>query len=107
MPSGLNPNAIEVRQLRYFAAVVRTGSLRGAATKIGVSQPTLTRQIQQLEEALDVVLLVRRARGIQPTDAGRALFDDALEILALLERALGRARESQGGSRSIQASRAR
>lgn len=102
MPSVLSPSAIQVRQLRYFAAVVRTGSLRGATTKIGVSQPTLTRQIQQLEEALGVSLLVRNARGIQPTQAGRVLFEDAVELLAQLERALDRARAASGPPSSFQ-----
>lgn len=84
---------IQLRQLRYFVGVVQSGSLRGAAAKVGVSQPALTRQIHQLEEALGVTLLVRKARGIQPTDAGWVLFEDALNILARLGSALDRARE--------------
>ena len=105
MPSAPSPNVIEVKQLRYFAAAVRTGSLRGATTKIGVSQPTLTRQIQQLEEALGVLLLLRNARGIQPTQAGRVLFEDAVELLAQLERAVDRARAASGRPYSFQISR--
>lgn len=86
-------NAIQIRQLRYFVGAVQSGSLRAAATKVGVSQPALTRQIHQLEETLGVTLLVRKARGIQPTDAGWVLFEDALDILAGLRSALDRARE--------------
>ena len=86
-------NAIQIRQLRYFVGAVQCGSLRGAASRVGVSQPALTRQIHQLEETLGVTLLVRKARGIQPTDAGWVLFEDALNIIARLGSALDRARE--------------
>ena len=59
---------------------------------VGVSQPPLTRQIRQLEDALGVVLLVRKPRGIQPTEAGRVLFDDSEKILAKLNDAVDRVR---------------
>jgi DNA-binding transcriptional ArsR family regulator len=85
-------HSIEIRQLRYFVAAVEAGSLRSAESRIGVSQPAMTRQIHQLEEELGVELLVRKSRGIRPTDAGRVLFEDAVRILAMLERALQRVR---------------
>lgn len=92
LPSRRHRNSIEIRQLRYFVAAVEAGSLRSAESRIGVSQPAMTRQIHQLEEELGVELLVRKSRGICPTDAGRVLFEDAVRILAMLERALQRAR---------------
>jgi DNA-binding transcriptional ArsR family regulator len=85
-------HSIEIRQLRYFVAAVEAGSLRSAESRIGVSQPAMTRQIHQLEEELGVELLVRKSRGIRPTDAGRVLFEDAVRILSMLERALQRVR---------------
>lgn len=90
LPSRQDRHSIEIRQLRYFVAAVEAGSLRGAAIRSGVSQPAMTRQIHQLEEELGVELLVRKSRGICTTDAGRVLFEDAVRILAMLERALQR-----------------
>lgn len=105
--SALSPrrhrSSIEIRQLRYFVAAVESGSLRSAESRIGVSQPAMTRQIHQLEEELGVELLVRRSRGIRPTDAGQVLFEDAVRILAMLECALQRVRRvlsHDSGSRS-------
>jgi DNA-binding transcriptional ArsR family regulator len=92
LPSRGHRNSIEIRQLRYFVAAVEAGSLRSAESRSGVSQPAMTRQIHQLEEELGVELLVRKSRGIRPTDAGRVLFEDAVRILAMLERALQRTR---------------
>lgn len=68
-------------QLRYLEAAVRTGSLRKAAAETGVSQPTVTQQIQRLEEELDVVVLVRRPSGVVPTDAGLALLPHVRQAL--------------------------
>ena len=61
-------------QLKYFDAAIRFGSLRAAATKMGVAQPSLTQQIRRLEEELDVTLLIRRPTGVIPTDAGLSLL---------------------------------
>nr|ALV86425.1 LysR family transcriptional regulator [uncultured bacterium 16] len=83
--------AIEFRHLRYFVAVVEQRSFRGAALRLHVSQPPLTRQVQQLEEALGVTLLLRKPRGIEPTDAGQVFYEEARNILSLTEQAASRA----------------
>jgi len=83
--------AIEFRHLRYFVAVVEQRSFRGAALRLHVSQPPLTRQVQQLEEALGVQLLLRKPRGIEPTDAGQVFYEEARNILMLTEQAASRA----------------
>jgi LysR family transcriptional regulator, benzoate and cis,cis-muconate-responsive activator of ben and cat genes len=80
-------NRIDLRHLRYFAAIVRNGSFRAAAEELNISQPPLTRQIQQLEEVVGAPLLMRRSNGVQPTDAGQAFFTEAQNILTLVERA--------------------
>jgi LysR family transcriptional regulator, benzoate and cis,cis-muconate-responsive activator of ben and cat genes len=80
-------NRIDLRQLRYFVAIVSEGSFRAAAETLNISQPPLTRQIQQLEEIIGATLLVRRSNGIQTTPAGAALFTEAQNILKLVERA--------------------
>ena len=78
---------IDLRHLRYFVAIVRNGSFRAAADELNISQPPLTRQIQQLEEIVGAPLLVRRSNGIQQTEAGQAFYTEAQNILALVERA--------------------
>lgn len=83
---------VDLRHLRYFVAIVRNGSFRGAAEELNISQPPLTRQIQQLEEVVGITLLVRRSNGAQPTEAGRAFFTEAKNILALVDRACDNAR---------------
>lgn len=89
--------AIDIRQLRYFVAVVDHGSFRAAAQALHISQPPLTRQIQQLEEAIGAQLLARHPRGVETTEAGAAFHEDATNILDLLERAAARARMTGRG----------
>jgi LysR family transcriptional regulator, benzoate and cis,cis-muconate-responsive activator of ben and cat genes len=87
----VNLAAIEFRHLRYFAAVVEQRSFRGAALRLHVSQPPLTRQVQQLEQVLGTPLLVRKPRGVEPTDAGRVFYEEVRNILMLTEQAASRA----------------
>lgn len=63
-----------LKQLNYLEAVARAGSFRGAALKLGVSQPTITSQVAALEETLGMVLLERSRTGTLPTSAGRELL---------------------------------
>lgn len=72
---------MELRQLRYFVAIVDHGSLSRAARVLHIVQPALTQQIQQLEEELGTSLLHRSAQGMQATDAGKILYEHALAIL--------------------------
>ncbi len=85
-------NAIEMRHLRYFVGVAEAGSFRAAAERLHITQPPLTRQVQQLEEMLGTDLFMRRSRGVELTVAGQMLLDDARNILALTEQALTRSR---------------
>ncbi len=68
-------------QLRYFLAVVKAGSISGAAAQIHVAQPALSQRLKQLEEELGQVLFNRLPRGIELTHAGHKLKTHALEIL--------------------------
>lgn len=72
---------MELRQLRYFVAIVDHGSLSRAALVLHVAQPALTAQLRQLEEELGAQLLHRSARGMAATDAGRLFYQHALAIL--------------------------
>jgi LysR family hca operon transcriptional activator len=84
---------MELRHLRYFVAVAEAGSLTvAAARKLHTSQPSLSRQIRDLEDELGAQLLTRRARGIELTPAGRAFLDHARVVLSQVEAAAEAAR---------------
>ncbi len=78
---------MNLRQLRYFVKIVELGNMTRAAESLYVAQPALGMQIRQLEEDLGVALLIRHARGVEPTPAGTLLHARALEILELVDRA--------------------
>ncbi len=88
---------MELRHLRYFVCVAEEGNIGRAALRLHISQPPLTRQIQQLEGQLGVQLLRRTHRGVELTDAGRVLYDDARNILAMAERAAERSSKAARG----------
>jgi LysR family hca operon transcriptional activator len=83
---------MELRHLRYFVAVVEAGSLTVAARKLHTSQPSLSRQIRDLEDEVGAQLLTRRARGIELTPAGRAFLEHARVALAQVAGAAEAAR---------------
>lgn len=64
---------MELRHLRYFAAVAELANVTQAARRLHVAQPALSRQIQDLEEELGVKLLERSTRGIKLTEAENSL----------------------------------
>jgi len=72
---------VELRQLRHFTAAVEVGNLSAASEQIYISQPALSRSIQNLEEELGVRLLERVARGVTPTKAGALFYRRAKLIL--------------------------
>jgi LysR family hca operon transcriptional activator len=84
---------MELRHLRYFVAVAEAGSLTVAAERIlHTSQPSLSRQIRDLEQEVGARLLTRRARGIELTPAGRAFLEHARSVLSQVEAAAEAAR---------------
>ncbi|MGX4641089.1 LysR substrate-binding domain-containing protein [Massilia sp. SYSU DXS3249] len=72
---------MELRQLRYFVAIVDHGSLSRAAQVLHVAQPALTQQLRQLEEELGAQLLHRSAHGVLSTEAGKVFYEHAQAIL--------------------------
>src|SRR5438445_10503939 len=83
--------AMELRHLRYFVAVAEERSLTLAAERrLHTSQPSLSRQIRDLEYQVGVQLMTRSARGVELTEAGRVFLDHARLALAQV----GAAREA-------------
>ena len=78
---------MKLSQLRNFTAVVDAGAVRQAAKTLNLSQSSVTKSIQQLEDDLGVELLHRGARGVAPTEAGKALLVRAKTIEAELRHA--------------------
>lgn len=77
---------MEIRVLRYFLAVVREESITKAADVLHITQPTLSRQLAQLEQEVGVKLLDRGARRVTLTNEGFLLRRRAEEILRLVDK---------------------
>lgn|GEM_PF-1963711 len=73
---------LEVRHLEVLLAIEECSSISGAARKLGVDQPHVTRQLRRIEQRLDVAVFLRTTRGVTPTAAGQ-------RVLSLAKRALG------------------
>ena len=73
---------IDIHKLKAFIAVVEESNISRAAVRLNMQQPPLTRIIKNLEDELDTTLLIRLPRGVEVTEAGKALYQEALTILA-------------------------
>ena len=82
----LDNQIMEIRVLKYFLAVAREGSITGAANSLHLTQPTLTRQLQDLEKELKQKLLVRGKHKITLTPEGMILRKRAEEIVDMVEK---------------------
>ena len=85
---------MRLQSIEQFIAVVDAGSIRGAARQLNMSQPALTRALQQLEEELGVQLVDRSGRGVTPTAAGSAFLSRARVAEAELRKAFEDARKA-------------
>ena len=84
---------MELRHLRYFVAVAEEGSLSEAArTRLHTAQPSLSRQLRELEDVVGVQLFERRPRGIVLTQSGMRFLEHSREILARIDEAVNDAR---------------
>lgn len=77
---------MEIRVLKYFLAVAREGSITGAANSLHLTQPTLTRQLQELEKELKQKLLIRGKYKVTLTPEGMILKKRAEEIVGMVEK---------------------
>ena len=83
-----------LRQLEYLVAIAETGSFTLAATRLHVSQPTLSQQIRTLELETGVQLIERLSRGVKLTPAGKAMYAEAQATLASARRAMESSRRA-------------
>ncbi len=73
---------LEVRHLEVLLAIEEAGSISGAARRLGIDQPHVTRQLRRIEQRLETEVFARTTKGVRPTAAG-------LRVLALARQALG------------------
>ena len=91
---------MELRHLRYFIAVAEEGSLTAAAEKrLFTAQPSLSRQIQALENEVGTQLLIRSGKGVELTAAGKVYLEHARMVLAQIELAGKAARDAATSSK--------
>jgi DNA-binding transcriptional LysR family regulator len=90
------PQGLELRHLRYFAAVADAGTFTRAAEQLFIAQPTLSQQIRRLEQAVGTPLLHRRRDGVRLTAAGAVLLDTARDVLAAIDHAVSQTRQAAG-----------
>ncbi len=83
---------MELRQLRYFAAVAAHGSFNRAARELRLTQPAVSRQVQNLEEELGVALLQRTHNTVSLTAAGEQFYEEARDLLTRADEAAQRVR---------------
>jgi DNA-binding transcriptional LysR family regulator len=91
--------SFDLRQLRYFVAVAREGSLTRAAATIPIAQQSLSAQIRSLERQVGAPLFDRGPRGVELTDVGSALLKEARPLVTQADRAFDRVRRTASGER--------
>ena len=88
---------MELRHLRYFVAVAEELNFTRAAKRLGINQPPLSLQIRQLEKELGTPLFIRRTRGVELTNAGKLMLEEARVILKEVETAKAGVQRSARG----------
>jgi DNA-binding transcriptional LysR family regulator len=88
--------AVELRGLRYFVAVAEERHIGRAAVRLQMTQPPLSRAVRRLEDDLGATLFTRTPSGVELTEAGRTLYDDARPLLEHADRVETRVRSTAG-----------
>ncbi len=88
---------LDFRHLSYLVAIAEEGTISGAARRLGIQQPPLTRQVRALEERLGVRLLRRLPRGVELTEAGRVMADEGAALIARLDHTVDAIRRAGRG----------
>lgn len=76
---------MNTRDLEAFVAVVESGSIVAASARLNLTQPGVTRRVQNLEETLGTALLDRQSKPLKPTSAGRQVYEQGRRVLRSLE----------------------
>lgn len=87
---------MDIRVLRYFLAVTKARNFTAAAEALHVTQPTLSKQMKELEEDLGKQLLIRGSRQVSLTEDGQVLRKRAIEIIDLIDRTTAEIRKPDG-----------
>lgn len=88
---------LDLRKLRYFAAVAEHRHFGRAAEQLYITQPVLSRQIKALEQELECALLVRTTRSVELTVAGKQLYEEARGILPAVDAVVRRVHDADRG----------
>lgn len=88
---------MQLRHFRYFLAVAEHGSFVAAARVLHVAQPSLSKQIAEMERQIGCPLFSRGPRGVRLTEAGRAFLEEAHRTVDSASRAVAEARKAQAG----------
>ena len=90
------PQGLELRHMRYLIAVADAGSFTYAAERLFIAQPTLSQQIQRLEQIVGAPLLHRRRDGVRLTAAGTLLLEAARDVLSAVDHGVAETRQAAG-----------
>lgn len=90
------PQGLELRHLRYFVAIADAGTFTHAAERLFIAQPTLSQQIQRLEQIVGTALLHRRRDGVRLTAPGTVLLEAARDVLSAVDHAASQTRQAAG-----------
>jgi DNA-binding transcriptional LysR family regulator len=88
---------VELRHLKYFVAVAEELNFARAARRVHIAQPSLTKQIQQLQQELGFPLLYRTKKKVELLDTGHVLLDEAQRILRQAEKAIQSTQRTHAG----------
>jgi len=93
---GRAPQGLELRHLRYFAAVAEAGTFTRAAERLFIAQPTLSQQVGRLEQLVGTRLLHRHRDGVALTAAGAVMLDAARDVLSAVDHGVSQTRQAAG-----------
>src|ERR1700684_2087259 len=88
---------MELRHLRYFAAVVKWNGYREASRHLYVTQPSISQAVADLESELGIKLFFRDRRAARLTPEGRAFYEETIKTLAQAERSIATAQRAAKG----------
>ncbi|MGM9922769.1 MAG: LysR family transcriptional regulator [Bacillus sp. (in: firmicutes)] len=92
---------MDIRQLRYFIAIVEEGQITKAAQKLHMAQPPLSQQLKMMEEELGGKLFDRNGRNLALTESGKLLYKKGQELLARFEETLMEVKEVSEGLKGV------